>query len=83
MACHCIKNVNEKLSEHNGQLAIGFGVTGDLGIVSRLLIGVEKKDKSKRAKPPLVSAAYCPFCGTKFDGCAMKSPLVDATKEAP
>lgn len=68
MTCHCITEVNAKLAEKNGQLSIGLGITKDLGIIGRLLIGVEKKDKSKRVKPPLVSATYCPFCGKKFEG---------------
>jgi len=74
MSCACVKKVNEQLAQVNGQLAIGFGVTKDMGIITRLIIGTEKKDKSKRSKPPIVSATFCPFCGTKFDGCAMAEP---------
>lgn len=78
MTCSCVKQVNEKLAQHNGQLAVGFGITADMGVITRLLIGTEKKDKSKRTRPPVVSATFCPFCGVKFDGCAMAEP-----KEAP
>lgn len=74
MACNCIKQVNEQLAAANGRLAVGFGVTKDLGVITRLLVGVEKVDKSKRARPPVVSASHCPFCGTKFEGCAMAEP---------
>jgi copper chaperone CopZ len=71
MACNCVKTVNEQLAKANGELSIGFGMTKDMGIITRLIIGTVKKDKSKRDKPPIVSATFCPFCGTKFDGCAM------------
>ena len=74
MACNCIKQVNEQLASANGRLAVGFGITKDLGVIARLLVGVEKVDKAKRAKPPVVSASHCPFCGAKFEGCAMAEP---------
>jgi hypothetical protein len=78
MTCSCVKQVNEKLAENNVRLAVGLAVTKDLGVITRLLIRTEKKDRNKRTKPLNVSATFCPFCGVKFDGCAMAEP-----KEAP
>lgn len=74
MACTCIKKINQQLAEYNTKLGIGIGVTADLGMISRLLIVTEKLDKTSKKKPALMSATYCPFCGVKFDGCAMKEP---------
>jgi hypothetical protein len=71
MTCNCITEVNAAIADKNGELAVGLAITKDLGLIAKLLIGVEKKDKSKRVKPPIVSATFCPFCGVKFDGCAL------------
>ena len=65
--CDCIKQVNEKLSEHNGRLATGFLIRGDMSAGMRLLLATEKIDPAKRKKVPHVTAAYCPFCGAKTD----------------
>lgn len=81
MTCGCVKKVNEHLANQNGRLAVGFAVT-DSGLITRLIIGTEKVDKSKRAKPPIVSATFCPFCGVKFDGCAMAEATTSQAKGA-
>lgn len=62
----CFTQVNEALAPANGRLAFGLGITPELGIVERLLIGTEKVDKTKRKPAPLMSAAFCPFCGVKL-----------------
>lgn len=64
--CDCVRQVNEKLREHNGRLAVGLGITQTMGVVARLLLNVEKIDKTKRKAPPSVSATFCPFCGSKL-----------------
>ena len=64
--CDCVIKVNEALKASNGRLAIGIGITPGLGVVSRLLLSIEKADKSNRKKPPAVSASFCPFCGDKL-----------------
>ena len=74
MACGCVKKVNEQLAAQNGRLAVGFSVTRDNRMITRLIIGTEKVSSGVRKKPPIVSATFCPFCGTKFDGCAMAEP---------
>lgn len=78
MVCRCVKEVNEQLAASNAQLAIGFGIRNDNTVITRLIIGTEKKkNRAVRTKPPIVSATFCPFCGTKFDGCAMAEPPAD------
>jgi len=61
--CECIKQMDDALEAHNGKLSVGFGVTQDMGLVMRLMIGTEKIDKTKRKPVPYVYAAFCPFCG--------------------
>ena len=78
--CECIRQVNERLKEHNGRLTIGLGITPSMGVVARLLLGVEKANKSDRRKPPAVSASHCPFCGDKLGTDVLGAP--DAQKGA-
>ena len=65
--CDCMKQVNEKLAAHNGRLATGFLIRGDMSIGMRLLMATEKLDATKRKKVPHVTAAFCPFCGEKAE----------------
>lgn len=65
--CDCMKQINEKLAEHNGRLATGFQIREDMSVGMRLLMATEKIDPTKRKKVPHVTAAFCPFCGTKAD----------------
>ena len=65
--CECMKEVNDALKGHNGKLATGFLIRGDMSIGMRLLVQTEKIDAGKRKKVPHVTAAYCPFCGSKAE----------------
>ena len=65
--CDCLKQVNEKLAAYNGKVAIGFLMTEDMGIKKRVLIATERVNKAKRKPVPALTAAFCPFCGTKAD----------------
>lgn len=66
--CNCIKEVNSQLAEHNGKLAIAFGLTADMASMKmRLMIATEKVDKTKRKPVPALTASFCPFCGEKAD----------------
>lgn len=58
--CNCITEVNAKLAESNGELAITFWP------MVRPLLETMKLDTRKRVKPPLVVATFCPFCGEKY-----------------
>lgn len=70
--CDCITIVNEQLRPANGRLTVGLGITADMGVVARLLLGVEKADKNNRKAPPNVSATFCPFCGSKLGADVLK-----------
>ena len=65
--CECVKLVNVKLAHHNGKVATGFMLTGDMGIKMRVLIATEKVDKARRKPVPPLTASFCPFCGTKVE----------------
>lgn len=62
----CVKRLNEKLEVHNSRIAqaISFGEK------PRELIQVTtvKVNSTKRGKPPVLFASYCPFCGVKLEG---------------
>ena len=77
--CDCVRLVNAQLLQSNGRLAIGLGITPGLGVVSRLLLNIEKADKGNRKKPPAVSASFCPFCGDKL-GADVLAPVGTAAQ---
>lgn len=58
--CQCLDAVNAVLAEHNG--CIEFNMLAD---PPRAMIAISKV-KSKGKKPPLMEAAFCPFCGDKY-----------------
>ena len=62
MACGCISVINGELAKQNGQLGLTFSLSG--GTWPALV--VEKKDRKKREKPPVVIPTFCPFCGVSY-----------------
>lgn len=67
--CDCVKNINEKLIEHNTRISMSFTITRDLSTMgSALTVPTEKIDKKNRKKPMTMIASYCPFCGKKWEG---------------
>ena len=63
--CDCVKQMDERLAQNNGRIAVALQVTEDMGLRSRLCVATEKLDKTKRKPVPTVMANYCPFCGEK------------------
>lgn len=58
--CDCITEVNKLLDEHNTTLALPmFGAR-------RPFVQTEKLESTKRGKPPMMQATFCPFCGEKY-----------------
>ncbi|WP_439392580.1 hypothetical protein ACRQ5Q_24470 [Bradyrhizobium sp. PMVTL-01] len=55
-----MKEVNEKLAEHNTKI--------ELPLIGRQqpFVSTIKLDDKKRGKPILVFASFCPFCGEKY-----------------
>ena len=64
--CDCAKAVNERLEFSNARIAYGFTFgKGGMGLAPPM-IELEKIDKSKRGKPPILLATCCPFCGERY-----------------
>ena len=61
--CDCIKNVSEKLKEHNTALKLPLLLDGG---PDRVLIETQKADSKNRKKPMNLFASFCPFCGEKY-----------------
>lgn len=65
--CDCITKVNEHLAERNTQVTTTIGVKGSTFAFYGVRIETHKIDNHKRGKPVSLTAAYCPFCGEKYD----------------
>lgn len=58
--CECIKEVNKLLADHNAELVLPlFGN-------QRPFVQTAKVETSKRGKPPLMQATFCPFCDEQY-----------------
>lgn len=64
--CGCREMINLELEAKNSRLAFGFTFGGDGMNLSPPMIELEKIDKSKRGKPPILLVTYCPFCGERY-----------------
>jgi hypothetical protein len=58
--CDCITKINKEFAEYNGLLETNW-----LSNPPRAMVAVCKLE-SRKQKPPLMEAAYCPFCGSKY-----------------
>ncbi len=68
--CDCREAVNKRLESSNARIAYGFTFSHDNGVGMELsppMIELEKIDKAKRGKPPILLATCCPFCGERFE----------------
>lgn len=65
--CDCREAVNQRLEFSNARIAAGFCFDAHAGIdLAPPMIALEKIDKNKRGKPPVLLASCCPFCGERF-----------------
>lgn len=65
--CDCKAAIDKRLAKSNSRIAFGFTFSGNKMGVSPPMIVLEKIDKKKRGKPPIVLATCCPFCGERYD----------------
>lgn len=65
--CDCITKVNEKLTEYNTQVSSTIALrAGTLKFVG-VRIETHKINEKQRGKPMAITAAFCPFCGERYE----------------
>jgi hypothetical protein len=64
--CDCIKDMDAKLADLNGKIAVTIGFGFD-GTSSGPYPTIEVEKINKRGKrPPVALPSYCPFCGERY-----------------
>jgi hypothetical protein len=58
--CKCIERVDAKLAEYNAACETNLVANPPRAMISLY------KVKPRGAKPPLMEASYCPFCGKEY-----------------
>jgi hypothetical protein len=65
--CDCISKINEYLKSSNTQVIQTIAIKNNKLDVIGVRVLTDKIDSSRRGKAVSVTAAYCPFCGEKYD----------------
>lgn len=65
--CDCLTIINEELSQYNTQVSPALSLREDGLHLVGVYIETHKLNESKRGKPKSLIAAYCPFCGAKYN----------------
>lgn len=65
--CKCLTAVNEHLAEKNTQVTSTIAIEGNTFKFKGVEISTHKIDTHKRGKPTRLTAAFCPFCGEKYE----------------
>lgn len=61
--CGCIKRIDEHLAKFNTKIELPlWSASGRL----TPFVQTVKLDSSKRGKPRLMAASFCPFCGEEY-----------------
>jgi hypothetical protein len=63
--CNCIENTNERLSKMNTVLVDTLTYFPDR--TPMIALTTKNLDVSGGRKPVIIYAAYCPFCGEKYN----------------
>jgi hypothetical protein len=65
MTCKCIETVNKDLRKnHNTELV--WLMTVKPNAPTRCVVDTQVHVSKRGAKPLMVAATYCPFCGSKY-----------------
>lgn len=68
MTCNCSNTVDSKLNSLGVAVDWAFMIDPKTSrTVTRPQVKVRKLDPKSRKSLPIVTAAYCPFCGTEFE----------------
>lgn len=59
----CIANINAHLKGRNTRIALAVSCVPDQELIQ---VTTAKVDETKRGRPVLMFASYCPFCGVKL-----------------
>ena len=66
--CKCIDRMNDVLAQKNTKIVCVWPITADMDIgPTRPKIETEKIDKKRRGGLHGAIAAFCPFCGKKYE----------------
>lgn len=65
--CNCINMINDKLVEYNTAVTTTIALQDNKLQVAGVRVETHKTDTSKRGKPVSLTAAFCPFCGGKYE----------------
>jgi hypothetical protein len=64
--CECVKKVDEQLRKNGLRVAQAILISPDMSqLSSAVIIATERLDPRSRKPVPKLTAAFCPFCGTK------------------
>jgi hypothetical protein len=61
--CDCIVEINKLLAPRNTQLDLVLSLSGKPDTV---MIGASVIEKKRGARPIIMTANFCPFCGEKY-----------------
>lgn len=64
--CGCVKKVDEQLRKSGLRVIQAIMISPDMGeLSSAIVIATERLDPRSRKPVPKLTAAFCPFCGTR------------------
>ena len=68
MACGCIDEIDAMMTDHRLDTSI---VITEGGLASRAYAALIRRDtgtrETRRTKPTIFTATFCPFCGVRYD----------------
>lgn len=65
--CGCIADINAKLAPGGHELNTTISFSGPSRPVIPLLRKDTYRPESRRGKPTMMQAEFCPWCGTKYE----------------